>query len=473
MGPKFRLFCVSFLLVVTHQRLAGQNTSGCYYPDHYFFDNDGDGYGTQNYTDEMLDGIIPMFNNSNMGYVFSGNIMYGCLNMAISDLQVAYLEEFVNNSDDCDDTNADIHPGSVWYYDNDGDGERDPNNSRVFNCAPDPKYVKRPAADCNDNDYEIHSRTVWYLDNDGDGKGGSTEFIGCTHPSDQYILTTGDECDEDPNTFEKYVWYFDADGDGYAAANKAISTRACIAPKDYYAIADDCNDNDPLLHPKTVWYIDNDGDGWGGDDFVQSCTQPTGYVSNTLDYDDDEPCITNIYPQTYYRDAMKNLSIVFLALISTFARCQKTNILSLEEYKNIKINGITLENLRKTEGVLEELSPHFGNPVNSNVDENLGIREYNFEGFQIGFNSTVYGEFPFEIGRFDIKNSSVLINIKNITFTLGDHISVLGDDVVFNTKNDGTKGIVYSPMEGWNNYIGIYFNQETKSITAIYYIEMT
>ena len=40
MGPKFRLFCVSFLLVVTHQRLAGQNTSGCYYPDHYFFDND-------------------------------------------------------------------------------------------------------------------------------------------------------------------------------------------------------------------------------------------------------------------------------------------------------------------------------------------------------------------------------------------------------------------------------------------------
>ncbi|MDB2521257.1 hypothetical protein N9X09_03435 [Flavobacteriaceae bacterium] len=303
MPHSFNYLWVLLCFALNSLGIKAQNNSGCDFPEFYYFDNDGDGYGDGNLEMKNYIHLSGQFYDSNDAYVFSsdGEVMYGCIDIAMADSQVASFEEFVRNGSDCDDTNAEIYPGSVWYYDNDGDGDGDPSRSKAFDCAPDPKYVKRRAADCNDNDPQIHSRTVWYLDNDGDTIGGSTAFTGCTPPSNQYVLTTDDACDNDANTTSLYTWYYDSDGDGYAAC--AINTKACLAPENYYATADDCNDNNKFIHPKTVWYLDSDGDGWGGDQIKQTCEQPTDYVSNSSDYDDDEPCITNIYPQMYYRDA--------------------------------------------------------------------------------------------------------------------------------------------------------------------------
>jgi len=49
---------------------------------------------------------------------------------------------------------------------------------------------------------------------------------------------------------------------------------------------EDCNDWNASRNPETVWYFDNDRDGYGGDTFVQQCTQPTNYVLNTDDCND-------------------------------------------------------------------------------------------------------------------------------------------------------------------------------------------
>ena len=58
------------------------------------------------------------------------------------------------------------------------------------------------------------------------------------------------------------------------------------------------------LNPNTPWFRDNDGDGYGsGGAPVLSCTQPTGYVRNSSDYNDTTVNITNIAPSTFYRDA--------------------------------------------------------------------------------------------------------------------------------------------------------------------------
>ena len=58
------------------------------------------------------------------------------------------------------------------------------------------------------------------------------------------------------------------------------------------------------MNPATLWYRDADGDGYGTSaTTTASCTQPTGYVRNSSDYDDTTVNITNIVPSTFYRDA--------------------------------------------------------------------------------------------------------------------------------------------------------------------------
>ena len=52
-----------------------------------------------------------------------------------------------------------------------------------------------------------------------------------------------------------------------------------------------------------VYYADGDGDGYGDpDNSFRFCSQPSGYVTNGSDYDDNTIMITNIAPRTYYSD---------------------------------------------------------------------------------------------------------------------------------------------------------------------------
>ncbi|MDC6384607.1 DUF6443 domain-containing protein [Muricauda sp. SK9] len=58
------------------------------------------------------------------------------------------------------------------------------------------------------------------------------------------------------------------------------------------------------ISPPFTWYADTDGDGLGdSQSSTSSCTQPSGYVDNSDDYDDETPMVTNIAPQTFYWDS--------------------------------------------------------------------------------------------------------------------------------------------------------------------------
>ncbi len=173
----------------------------------------------------------------------------------------------------------------TFYADLDGDSYGNASVS-IQACNALPGYVNN-ATDCDDSNNQVYP--------------GSTEVC------NDY----DDDCDGLIDEGVSSAWYADADGDGYG--NAANLQTACSQPAGYVASSDDCNDQNAAIYPGaieicnnlddncdgqiddnagTIWYVDADGDGYGnGSTSVQACIQPTAYVVNAGDCDDDNSAI--------------------------------------------------------------------------------------------------------------------------------------------------------------------------------------
>ncbi len=248
---------------------------------------------------------------------------------------------YVLNNEDCNDSNADIHPGAVevcdgldndcdgqvdedcptatntYYRDADNDGYGDPNNS--IEAEEQPHGYVADNTDCNDSNADIHPGAVEVCDG------------------------LDNDCDGDIDEGVKIIFYHDVDGDGYG--DSASSTSACEAPAGYVANANDCDDTVATVNPgatevcdgldndcdndidegvKIIFYYDADGDGYGNPvSSILACTAPNGCVLNNEDCDDTNAAINpgavetcdgldndcdgqvdeDLNVSTYYRDA--------------------------------------------------------------------------------------------------------------------------------------------------------------------------
>ena len=216
----------------------------------------------------------------------------------------------VEDNTDCDDGVAAVNPGAAEIcdsIDNDCDGTVD---------EPD-------AIDA----------ATWYLDHDSDGFGDASQpETACDQPASHVADTT--DCDDlDPSAFpggtevcdgadndcdgttdpdtstDASTWYADTDGDGVGDANS--TTLACAAPTGFVEEATDCDDTAAAVNPSATetcdgidndcdgstdeddaadaltFYADTDSDGFGdGASLTRSCSQPSGFVTNTTDCDD-------------------------------------------------------------------------------------------------------------------------------------------------------------------------------------------
>ena len=254
-----------------------------------------------------------------------------------------YCGDQVDNDCDGQIDEDDAQDAIEWYFDFDGDGFGDPNNHTVACDKSDEGYVENdddcndydadyhpgaPEEDCNDpNDYNCDG-VVGEQDNDGDG------YLACGEDADcndtDALINPGmielcdwepspgvdENCDDHYNTWPNDTaddvklaggagtWYIDADADGFG--NPDYSQVACPdedpaeqpdwAPDGYVANGEDCDDGDEAINPVATeicddldndcdlliddeddtldlesapaWYEDADADGYGNPDLT-------------------------------------------------------------------------------------------------------------------------------------------------------------------------------------------------------------
>jgi hypothetical protein len=239
------------------------------------------------------------------GYGVEGETTIGC----------EAVSGHVDNADDCDDEDPEIHPEAdelcneiddncdgqideepsvdplTWYQDADGDGW---GNEEVTTsaCAPPTGYVEQ-AGDCDDSDGHVHpglGEICDEIDQDCDG-----------------------EIDEDP-VADGHDYHADVDGDGYGDAYTAVYD--CEQPSGYVEDDSDCNDSDANINPDAIdecgddadgvdddcdgvvdnlddaveYYQDADADGYGDSRRATvACNgEPSGYAADASDCDDGD-----------------------------------------------------------------------------------------------------------------------------------------------------------------------------------------
>jgi hypothetical protein len=231
---------------------------------------------------------------------------------------------YVANNTDCDDNDPLEKPGQIWYDDTDNDGYGQTGASPLTQCLRPTGYraaveLLATSGDCNDNNAAIKpgatevcdgvdndcdgsidegaAPITWYRDMDGDGFGNlAVTQQACTQPSG-YVANSTDcndnnfnikpgateicdgvdnDCDGSTDEGVLTTWYRDMDGDTFG--NLAVTQQACSQPTGYVANSTDCNDNNPLEKPGQVWYRDTDNDGYAqSGSALTQCSRPVGY----------------------------------------------------------------------------------------------------------------------------------------------------------------------------------------------------
>ncbi|NBP30421.1 MAG: hypothetical protein EBV23_12760, partial [Flavobacteriia bacterium] len=210
-------------------------------PQTYFADTDGDGFGD------------------------AANTLLSCT------LPAGY----VTNNTDCDDSNAQINPNTLWYLDADQDGYGNP-NSFTTSCLTPPGAVLN-GDDCDDSNAQLALVDMYYVDADGDGFGDdATGVETCAQPAN--TVTIGGDCNDlndqiypgaveicdnednncDGNTDEglpSITYYEDLDLDGFGSNVSLVSCDSLGLG--YSTVSGDCNDSNDQIYPGAPEVIDN------------------------------------------------------------------------------------------------------------------------------------------------------------------------------------------------------------------------
>ena len=269
----------------------------------FYLDADGDGYGDPAQSLESCDGED--------GYVENADDCDDSNRTVFLDAPEV-CDEVDNDCDGLTDAlDDDLIDGTLTYLDADGDGYGDP-ATELNECLLTTGRIVS-GGDCNDRNAAVHPNApdTWYdgvdsdcqgnNDFDADGDGYETAIYGgddcddgefTIHPNaTEQCDNIDSDCDgltKDPESIDATTYHPDADGDGLGDPN--IQQSQCDPYLDWVTNDDDCDDTDETVLSLSQWYPDIDGDGYGtGSGSTPACTPPdTYYVQLDGDCDDGD-----------------------------------------------------------------------------------------------------------------------------------------------------------------------------------------
>ncbi|MFZ5477591.1 MAG: putative metal-binding motif-containing protein [Myxococcota bacterium] len=247
----------------------------------WYYDGDGDGYGTSGTTTRACSAPSRYVSNAS-----------DC-DDASAAASPAGSETCGGGDEDCDGTTDEAGSSGcgTWYYDGDGDGYG--TSSSACLCAGSSPYTATNASDCDDGNASAYGGATESCDGVDNNCDGSTDPAGSSGCG---------------------TYYYDGDGDGYGS-----SASACLcSPGSGYTVtnASDCHDGYASISPGatevcdgsdnncdgsvdgagssgcSTYYHDGDGDGYGGSSTACLCSASSGYVTNTSDCDDSTSSIS-------------------------------------------------------------------------------------------------------------------------------------------------------------------------------------
>jgi hypothetical protein len=170
----------------------------------------------------------------------------------------------VTEPGDCDDANARIYPLATYWFDGDFDGFGSPTDPYMpEDCGLPFAYATNPD-DCNDLTSAVQASPRYWIDADRDGFGdGDGATVTCQPQGDIDSLLSTDCDDGDASLYPGATWFLDGDSDGYGDDATEYLVIDCAPVEGSAPRGGDCDDDSPEESPDVTWYADNDGDGWG------------------------------------------------------------------------------------------------------------------------------------------------------------------------------------------------------------------
>ena len=216
---------------------------------------------------------------------------------------------YVDNGDDCDDTNPTALPGGLEVCDgadNDCDGDVDEGVTTTYYEDVDADTYGDP-----DTTTESCDLPTGYTETAGD----CDDDNGAINPAATEVCDLADnDCDgsiDESDAADAGTWFADADNDGYG--DPSSSTDNCEQPIGYVSDSTDCDDTESAANPgesevcdgvdndcdgdtdegvTETYYADTDSDGYGDSSTTtEDCSLPSGYAADATDCDDTESSV--------------------------------------------------------------------------------------------------------------------------------------------------------------------------------------
>lgn len=134
---------------------------------------------------------------------------------------------------------------------------------------------------------------------------------------------------------------------------------------------------------------------------------------------------------------MKKLKLITIALLIGSYSCQgQHNILSESEFYSIKINAILLSDILETNADVSQMHSLFGNNLHYEIqnDNNILMSKLFWKPnlFDINFDSDDGSNYF--ISFINISDPSVVVTVREMSSQIGESVSVLGSDVIFDSN---------------------------------------